>query len=84
MSALQWLNEFFQKRKISDLKPDGRPLFASRCTLDEYESLKSLLVEAERTVPGTTIHQGYSLSTGYLFTLYCSEWWRRNYSGGAW
>ena len=45
MSALQWLNEFFEKRNISELKPDGRPLFAYRCTLDEYKSLKSLLVE---------------------------------------
>ena len=84
MSALQWLNDFFEKRNMSDRKPDGRPLFAYRCTLEEYESLKSLLVDAERTVPGTAIHQGYTLSTGYLFTLYCSEWWRRNYSGGVW
>lgn len=84
MSALQWLNDFFEKRNISDLKPDGRPLFAYHCAREEYESLKALLQEAEKTLPGSSVHQGYRLSSGHLFAFYCAEWWRRNYSGGVW
>lgn len=84
MSALNWLSDFLEKRKCPDNKPDGRPLFAYRCTLEEYESLKALLSKAEKNVASANIHLGYALSTGYLFTLYCAEWWRRNYSGGVW
>jgi len=84
MSALNWLSEFLNKRNCPDGKPDGRPLFAYRCTIEEFESLKDLLISAEKNLPGSNYHLGYALSTGYLFALYCSEWWRRHYSGGVW
>jgi len=84
MSALQWLSEFLEKRDIKDGKPDGRPLYAYQCTVDEYASLKELLVSSEKNITGTDFHLGYALSTGYLFAFYCSEWWRRNYEGGVW
>ncbi len=83
MSALSWLSEFFEERNCESNKPDGRPLFAYRCTLEEFNSLKSLLIKAEKNVDGTKLHLGYALSTGYLFTLYCAEWWRRYYIGGV-
>jgi len=84
VSALRWLSEFLEKRNCQDGKPNGHPLFTYRCTIKEYESLKSLLMKAENNVYGFNSHTGYVVDTENLFTLYCAEWWRRNYTGGVW
>lgn len=61
-------------------EPDGRPLFAYRCTDTLYGASKSLIEE----------HLSYAISREAspwfkrLFCLYASETWRRNYKEGAW
>ncbi len=69
-----WLEDFLRAQELS--QPDGRALYAYRCTLDEFETL----TEALRQVPQQTIDP----SSVRAFVLYASEWWRRKYDGGRW
>lgn len=81
MLAHDWLINFLQNRKCLDNVPDGRPLFAYRCNLEEYNELKYLLEKPE--LISTRAEKCFCLKE-CLFVLYCSEWWRRNYTGGPW
>ena len=55
--------------------PDGRPLYAYRCTNERFEEVRGLLA-------------GWSplrdAAGGRAFAVYAAEWWRRNYPGGPW
>ncbi|MCP3669134.1 MAG: hypothetical protein GY814_01590 [Gammaproteobacteria bacterium] len=84
MSAIQWLHKFLEGRDCLDFKPDGRPLYAYKCNTEEFLELKNLLQNAERRGVGGGENFTFSLSTNHLFALYCSEWWRRHYTGGPW
>ena len=59
------------------IKPDGRPLYAYRCTDDEFAGLGSSL-------SATVGLLDRSMRTPREFCLYAAEWWRRNFKGGAW
>lgn len=70
----QWLKKFLGKRSLE--RPDGRALYAYRCSEQEYFSL----VEALR---GT--HWGENAGNAVrAFVLYAAEWWQRQYDGGPW
>ena len=69
-----WLEKFLGARKLPH--PDGRALYAYRCTLDEFGTL----TEALRQAPQQTDDP----SSVRAFVLYASEWWRRKYDGGRW
>ena len=69
-----WLEKFLGARKLPH--PDGRALYAYRCTLDEFEALTAALRQAPL--------QTDDPSSVRAFVLYASEWWRRKYDGGRW
>jgi len=63
-------------------QPDNRPLYEYHATIDEYHELKQLLITIG-------LPDGYRNDKGYAacFTLFCSEWYRRDYErdcGWAW
>ena len=74
VSVSNWLNQFLTKRKHSvEL---GEPLFRFHMTREEYETLRQLLKHAMKY--GTNHQISKEWYAG--FTLYCSEWFRREYS----
>ena len=81
MLMQNWLQEMLRQRNCP--QPDRRWLYAYRLDLDEYRSLKAVLCEALQGSPvAGLVRQNRIFSV--LFVLYAAEWWRREYSGGAW
>ena len=76
MNPTIWIDEFLHRRGLEH--PDGRALYAYRCTAEEFDSLAEAL---SHTTP-------YDSSTANLpvqaFVLYAAEWWQREYDGGHW
>lgn len=80
LKCTPWLSKFLNRRGLR--QPDNRPLYEYHATLDEYDELKLLL----RSIG---LPEGYKSDKGYAacFTLFCSEWYRRDYEreyGWAW
>ncbi|SMQ92844.1 Uncharacterised protein [Raoultella ornithinolytica] len=80
LKCTPWLVKFLNRRSLR--KPDNRPLYEYHATSDEYGELKWLL----RAIG---LPDGYKSDKGYAacFTLFCSEWYRRDYErecGWAW
>ena len=75
-SIPRWLDIFLAVRKLS--YPDGRALYAYRCTGEEFTSLAEAL---SRQSPF-----GGSVSNMPIraFVLYAAEWWQREYDGSKW
>lgn len=74
-SVRNWLLSFVGERELET--PDGRPLYAYRCTQSEFVEVAERLSAAGRD--------------GQLgeweiraFVLYAAEWWQRRYDGGPW
>ena len=64
-------------------KANGQMLFRYRATQAEYQELKEIFSARFAALGGT--HWRYdSTAESALFVLYASEWWRREYAGGAW
>ena len=80
MLMQSWLQEMLQKRNCP--QPDRRWLYAYRLDLDEYRSLKAVLCNALQGCYVAVLVKNRQFSA--LFVLYAAEWWRREYSGGAW
>ena len=77
----KWLNDLLNRKNLE--RPDGRMLYSYRLSDEEYRSLREALVFA--TTAGKldeVVKRNRSFSA--LFVLYAAEWWRREYSGGAW
>jgi len=76
-----WLNELLKKRRLE--RPDGRMLYGYRLTNDEYQSLRETL---HFVTSFGQLNEVAKKSRRFpaLFVLYASEWWRREYDGGAW
>ena len=55
--------------------PDGRPLYAYRCSTERFVDVREALIRWEP--------RG-NLLAGRAFAVYAAEWWRRNYNGGPW
>ena len=76
MTAGSWTTEFLESRGLQ--APDGRPLYAYRCTPAEFDSLR-LGLQGAAGAAGT-------ISEHHLraFVLYAAQWWQRQYDGGRW
>lgn len=69
-----WINEFLHRRELDD--PDGRALYAYRCTADEFDSLAEVL---SHNAP-----DGITNGATRAFVFYAAEWWQRRYDGHHW
>ncbi|MGQ5288428.1 STY4851/ECs_5259 family protein [Pectobacterium actinidiae] len=67
-----WLTKFLTRRSLK--KADGRPLYEYHATNDEYADLKQLLRQIGQPEKLNN-DKGYAA----CFTLFCSEWYRRDY-----
>ena len=56
--------------------PDGRPLYAYRCSTERFE-------EARDVLAGWSPQRDRDAG-GRVFAVYAAEWWRRHYDGGPW
>jgi len=74
-SARAWISSFLSRRNLS--LPDGRSLYAYKCSVEEFGELRAVLT---RTLTSEQTND----SVVSALTLYGSEWWRRNFSGGSW
>ncbi|EOC1287598.1 hypothetical protein ACI09O_001681 [Cronobacter muytjensii] len=72
LKCTPWLAKFLNRRGLK--QTDSRPLYEYHATSDEYDELKQLL----RAIG---LPDGYRNDKGYAacFTLFCSEWYRRDY-----
>ena len=80
----KWLHNFLSNRQLAT--PDGRPLYAYHCRTQEYNSLELILSSVrvlDKYYSFSKLHIIYP-GIDRLFVLYSSEWWRRNYTSGAW
>ena len=78
MNPSLWLQAFLQSRSLKEA--DGRPLYAYRCTEDEYDLLRAVMLDHSRYFKP----QSASRETGQVFCMVASEWWRRNHEAGPW
>lgn len=72
-----WLNSFLAVHVAPDPPPNGTPLFAYKTTTEEYRQLAELLSATSRHAEDTAAY-------AQAWFLYAAEWWKRDYSGGAW
>lgn len=77
----QWLEDMLKARWLN--APDGRMLYGYNVAAAEFESLESVLVLA---CLANKFSMLVSRNAAFpaLFVLFASEWWRREYEGGAW
>ena len=73
-SPSTWINGFLHHRGLDG--PDGRALYAYRCTATEFDSLAEVL---SHSTPDGTIN-----ATTRAFVFYAAEWWQRQYDGHHW
>lgn len=71
----EWISDFQAKRGLQ--QPDGRPLFAYKTTAEEFKTLCQLLQNCP-----VKLHMPPHYPKAWL--LFAAEWWKREYSGGAW
>lgn len=83
-----WLSSLLKQKSVPS--PDGRPLFAYDLSQDDYIELERQLAGAVVSAGGIAELAEISLgrppifSPPAAFVLYASEWWKREYAGGAW
>ena len=70
-----WIEGFLEHRNLD--RPDGRALYAYRCSNEEFDSLASLLTHCPS-------YNRTANAPARAFVLYASEWWQREYDGGTW
>jgi hypothetical protein len=77
-----WLQKILSKNssESESFSTTGNPLYTYQVTQVEYESLKQIL----QTFIGDFDLLKRNQTLCALFVLYCSEWWRRCFHGGAW
>lgn len=75
----EWLQHFLfiHTRKT---QPDGRALYAYKCTKGKYEELHGLILKHF----GQALQDRQPKLFDALFCLYAAETWRRNHEGGVW
>lgn len=76
-----WFHAFLRARGME--KANGQMLFRYRTTQAEYRELKAILSARFAALAGTPWRYESNVESA-LFVLYASEWWRREYAGGAW
>ena len=79
MVPIKWLERFLFIRTRHTI-PDGRPLYAYKCTNKDYNDLKLIVSDEfnQHTSPS------YSIIFPLFFCIYAAETWRRNHIGGPW
>jgi len=70
-----WLQKFLFIRTRNTI-PDGRPLYAYKCSAKEYEQLRAMIHE-------TDLGRWAPIPPG-AFSLFAAETWRRCHIGGSW
>ena len=71
-----WLKTFLACRELRS--PDGRALYAYRCTGEEFSSLADALSR-------NPLYGGSASDMSIrAFVLYAAEWWQREYDGSQW
>jgi len=75
-----WLKNFLRDRELDH--PDGRVLYAYRCTADEFDSLIGVLKDMSFDIGAAPRH--HVNVQARAFVLYAAEWWQRRYDGGYW
>ena len=78
MTPSTWIATFLNDRKLRH--PDGRALYAYRCTASEFGSLAEALTDTYSSIFSIWIER----SAIRAFVLYAAEWWQRRYDGGPW
>ncbi len=76
-----WLTALLESRALGS--PDRRMLYAYDLLTPEFESLEALLVTSCRRSEFSRLVARNEIFPP-LFVLYASEWWKREYEGGAW
>ena len=74
VTSTAWLSSLLGPVGLS--VPDGRPLYAYRCSTERFEEARDVLTGwRPQRDPG---------AGGRVFAVYAAEWWQRNYDGGPW
>lgn len=76
-----WFHAFLRARGMD--KANGQMLFRYRATQAEYQELKAIFSARFAALAGAPWRYESNAESA-LFVLYASEWWRREYAGGAW
>ena len=71
--SASWIASFLESRGLSE--PDGRQLYAYRCTAKEFEALQDVLRGASPPIGAYHFR---------AFVLYAAQWWQRRYDGSRW
>ena len=74
--AAVWIRDFLRCRNLE--LPDGRALYAYRCTRLEFEALTGTLKQSPPLANRT------DNALIQAFVLYAAEWWQRRYDGRHW
>ncbi len=74
------LREFLERHVDRPPEPDGRPLYAYRCTREEWHAILAGLRARLSSLPSTRI----SPDEAAMICLAGAEWWRRRHEHGAW
>ena len=75
-----FLIHFFSKRNLSS--PNGSMIYTYQMNKSEYDSLRNLLSTCCQKFKLSELFKDKDFSR--CFFLYASEWWKREYDGGAW
>lgn len=76
-----WLTTMLQRRELA--RPDGRPLYRYRLSVDEFDVLRNLLRQhAGSKAVISLLHKQRGFCACWF--LFAAEWWKRSYAGGAW
>ena len=74
--AATWIRDFLRRRNLEH--PDGRALYAYRCTGQEFAALTETLKQ------NSFLGNRAGIAVIRAFVLYAAEWWQRRYDGRNW
>ena len=74
--AATWIRDFLRRRNLEH--PDGRALYAYRCTGQEFAALTETLKQ------NSFLGNRAGNAVIRAFVLYAAEWWQRRYDGRNW
>jgi hypothetical protein len=77
----RWLADMLQARAIN--APDGRMLYGYNLSAAEFGSLEAALAIACQCASFSVL-TARNRAFPPLFVLFAAEWWKREYTGGAW
>ena len=78
----EWIASTLSKNDLA--RPDGRWLFAYDSSKAEFGQLEQLIKDLCHDTGGFSHLVSRRNAFSALIVFYASEWWKRNYDGGAW